>query len=605
MAILFDLMLLLLPIAIIGGIVAAVVAWRRREGDLEPETEADRGIGTVKRLYFYVATFAYMMVASTGAVLVARFVLDELFGPTVLSRNASQLALGVVLAGIWTPIWAWHRVRVQRFAEEEPTERRSILRKLYVYVTLGVAAALVAQASVELLRWALGAESFHGYPVAAVSVWGALWAFHWMAEGAEGQPTDETRTVRRAYLYVTSAYSLTMLAVGLSLAIYLVLREAYEGLFSVPVLLQGEEPLWGDLMRNSLSVALIGAGLWAWHWLYAARHDTESSLRQFYLYTLAVLGGIVTTLVATGVIAYGVLVWLIGAPEDDSATAHFRFLPSALAPLVVGLGLWLYHWSTLQRERAAGGQLLVARRTYAYIMAALGLGALAAALIVLVPTVIGIGVTSAREVLVDNDWWRNRIALVITLALVGGPVWGYYWFSMERRVTASGPDERASLPRRVLLYGVLGVGTLAVLGNISYLLFIFLDALLEDTLSLTLLREAKWAIGNVVAAGLIVPYYALILRDDRRALPQAAAQGPGPRKPVTVLVAEGSEDFINQLEAALKGKVRVLQRADSGVGVPDLSASDLESLEQRISQAAGSRVLLVVDAMGVHTYSYR
>jgi hypothetical protein len=176
---------------------------------------------------------------------------------------------------------------------------------------------------------------------------------------------------------------------------------------------------------------------------------------------------------------------------------------------------------------------------------------------------------------------------------------------MERRVTASGPDERASLPRRVLLYGVLGVGTLAVLGNISYLLFIFLDALLEDTLSLTLLREAKWAIGNVVAAGLIVPYYGLILREDRRALPQAAAQRPGPRKPVTVLVAEGSEDFINQLEAALKRKVRVLQRADSGVGVPDLSASDLESLEQRISQAAGSRVLLVVDATGIQVYSYR
>lgn len=596
---------LLVPLAIIGGIVAAVVAWRRREGGLEPETEADRGIGTVKRLYFYVGTFAYMMVASTGAVLVARFVLDELFGPAVLSRDESQLALGIVLAGIWTPVWAWHRLRVQRFIEEEPSERRSILRKLYVYVTLAVTAALVAHASVELLRWAFGARSFSGYAVAALVVWGGLWTYHWLAERTEGHVTDETRTVRRFYLYATSSYSLAMVAVGLSLVIYLVLREAYEGLFSLPVLLREEEPLWGDVIKNASAVVLTGSGLWASHWLYAARHDTESALRQFYLYTLAVLGGIVTTLVATGVIAYGVLVWLIGVPEDDSATAHFRFLPSALAPLVVGLSLWLYHWSTLQRERAAGGQLLAARRIYAYIMAALGLGALAAALIVLVPTVIGIGVTSAREVLVDNDWWRNRIALVITLALVGGPVWGYYWFSMERRVTRSGPEERASLPRRVLLYGVLGVGTLAVLGNISYLLFIFLDALLEDTLSLTLLREAKWAIGNVVAAGLIVPYYALILREDRRAPPQAAAQRPGLRKPVTVLVAEGSEDFVNQLEAALKGKVRVLQRADPGVRVPDLSASDLEGLEQRIAQAAGSRVLLVVDAMGVHTYSYR
>ncbi|MDP2950723.1 MAG: DUF5671 domain-containing protein [Chloroflexota bacterium] len=605
MQILFGLLQLLVPLMIIGGIVAAVVAWRRREGDLEPETEADRGIGTVKRLYFYVATFAYLIVAGVGVALLARYVLDELFGPTVLSRDESQLALGVALAAIWTPIWAWHRLRVQRFAEEEPTERRSILRKLYVYLTLAVTAALVAHASVELLRWAFGARSFSGYAVAALVVWGGLWVYHWLAESAEGQPTDETRTVRRLYLYVTSAYSLTMLAVGLSLAIYLVLREAYEGLFSVPVLLQGEEPLWGDLMRNSLSVALVGAGLWGWHWLYAARLDAESTLRQFYLYALAVLGGVITTLVATGVIAYGVLVWLIGVPEEASATAHFHFLPGALSPLLIGISLWLYHWQVVQHERAAAGQLPDARRIYAYVMAALGLGALAAALIVLVPTVIGIGITSAREVLVENDWWRNRIALVVTLALVGGPVWAYYWFSMQRSATIGGPEERASLPRRVLVYGVLGVGTLAVLGNISYLLYTFLDALLEGTLSLTLLREAKWAIGNVVAAGLIVPYYGLILREDRRALPQAAAQRPGPRKPVTVLVAEGSEDFINQLEAALKGKVHVLQRAEPDVGLPELSVDDLRSLEQRISQAAGTRVLLVADAMGVQTYSYR
>jgi hypothetical protein len=596
---------LLVLLVIIGGIVAAVVAWRRREGDLEPETEADRGIGTVRRLYFYVGTFAYMMVASVGVVLVARYVLDELFGPPVLLRGETQLALGVALAAIWTPIWAWHRLRVQRFAEEEPTERRSILRKLYVYVTLGVTAALVAHASVELLRWVLGAKSFSGYPVAALVIWGGLWVFHWMAESAEGQPTDETRTVRRVYLYATSTYSLTMLAVGLALAIYLVLREAYEGLFSVPMLLQEEEPLWGDLMKNSLSVALVGAGLWAWHWLYAARRDAESALRQFYSYAFAILGGVITTLVATGVIAYGVLVWLIGVPEEASAAAHFRFLAGALSPLIIGMGLWLYHWQLVQREHAAAEQLPAARRIYAYVMAALGLGALGASIIVLVPTVIAMGVTSAREVLVDNDWWRNRIALVITLALVGGPVWGYYWFSMERRVTASGPEERASLPRRVLVYGVLGVGTLAILGNISYLLFVFLNALLEGTLSLALLRDAKWSIGVVAAAALFVPYYWLILRADRLALPEPVAQPSVERKSVTVLIAEGGGPFVGQLETALRGKVRVLHRADPDVGLPELSAEELQCLERSIAEAAGSRVLLVADATGIQVYSYR
>jgi hypothetical protein len=605
MMILFSLLQLLVPLAIIGGIVAAVVAWRRREGGLEPETEADRGIGTVKRFYFYLATFAYLMVASVGVVLAARYVLDELFGPAELSRDTGQLALGVALAVIWTPIWAWHRLRVQRFAEEEPTERRSILRKLYVYVTLGVTAALMAHASVELLRWVLGAKSFSGYPVAALMIWGGLWVFHWMAESAEGQPTDETRTVRRVYLYATSACSLTMLAVGLALAIYLVLREAYEGLFSVPVLLQEEEPLWGDLMNNSLSVALVGAGLWAWHWLYTARFDAESALRQFYSYAFAILGGVITILVATGVIVYGALVWLIGVPEEASAAAHFRFLAGALSPLIIGIGLWLYHWQVVQREHAAAGQLPAARRIYAYVMAALGLGAFGASIIVLVPTVIAMGVTSAREVLVDNDWWRNRIALVITLALVGGPVWGYYWFSIERRVTASGPEERASLPRRVLLYGVLGVGTLAVLGSISYLLFVFLDALLENALSLTLLRDAKWSIGVLVAAALFVPYYALILRADRLAGGEPVSRPSLPRKSVTVLIGEGGDPLVHRLESALRGRVRVLHWVDPDVGLPELSADELQRLERCIAGAAGSGILLVAGATGVQVYSYR
>ena len=595
---------LLIPLAVIGGIVAAIVAWRRREG-LEAEAEADRGIGTVKRLYFYAATFAYMIVAGVGIVLVGRYVLDELFGPQVLSRETGQLALGVALALIWTPIWVWHRLRVQRFVQEEPAERRSILRKLYVYLTLGVAAALAAQACVELLRWIFGARSFGGYPVAAVVVWSGLWAFHWIDERGEGQPTDETRTVRRIYLYFTSAYGLTMLAVGVSFAIYLVLREAYEGLFSVPLLLRGEEGLWGDVMKNALAAALVGAGLWAYHWLYVARLDTESAIRQFYLYVFAVLGGVITTLSATGVVVFGVLQWLIGTPEEPSATAHFRLLPGALSPLIIGLGLWFYHWATVQQERAAAGQLRAAKRIYGYVMAALGLGAVGASIVVLVPTAIGITVASAREVLVGTDWWRDRIVLVLTLGLVGVPVWAYYWFSMQRMAAAADAEERTSLPRRMLIFGVLGVGTLAFLGNISYLLFVFLEAVLEDTLSLTLLRDAKWSMGAVVAAGLLAPYYWLILQEDRQATGEPGVGAAAPRKSVTVLIPEGGSAFIAQLEAVLGGKARVLRRLDPDVGTPELSADDLQGLERRVTEAAGSRVLLVADATGVQVYSYR
>ena len=42
---------------------------------------------------------------------------DDAFGPATFGRGGSgSLALGVVLAFVWTPVWAWHRLRVMVFA---------------------------------------------------------------------------------------------------------------------------------------------------------------------------------------------------------------------------------------------------------------------------------------------------------------------------------------------------------------------------------------------------------------------------------------------------------------------------------------------------------
>jgi hypothetical protein len=72
-----------------------------------------------------------------------------------------------------------------------------------------------------------------------------------------------------------------------------------------------------------------------------------------------------------------------------------------------------------------------------------------------------------------------------------------------------------------------------------------------------------------------------------------------------VLIAEGGGAFLSQIEAATGRKVRVLRRADPDVGVPELSADDLQGLQRRVAEAAGSQVLLVADRAGVQVYSYR
>ncbi len=590
----------LVPLLVIVAIIAAIVTaarWRREGLETEEEMRA-----VAKRLYFHFGSFVYMMVASVGVVLIARYVLDELFGPARLDTDVTPLALGVVLAVIWTPVWIWHRGRVQRMLDDDPAERSSLLRKVSVYLALLVTAALVAQASVDLLRWLFRDRSFGGYAPAAMVVWGALWALTWAMETQEGQPTEETRTVRRLYLYVTSAYSLAMLAVGASAVLYVVFREAYEGIVDLPVMFQREQGLWGDEMKNPLAWGLAGGAVWSVHWFRFARGDAASDLRQFYLHALAIMGGVAATLAATGVLLFFLLQWGIGTPEHDSAAVHFRVVPGALAPLLVGLLLWVYHWSVLQHERATRRELAIARRIYRYVMTALGLGAMAGAVIVAVPTVIAIIVTSAQEVLVGPDWWRDRIVLALTLGLLGMPVWGYHWYQAQRSAAELGAEERYSLPRRVLVFAAIVISGLAILGTVSHILFLLLDAILNNELSLTLLRDAKWSMGALVAAAAFGPYYWLVLREDWRV--GAPAPKRAAAKPVMLLIAEDGRAIVDRLEEALDVKVGVLQRADPDAGLPSLTDEDIARLNKRIAEAPGGRVLLVADASGVEVYSY-
>ena len=122
--------------------------------------------------------------------------------------------------------------------------------------------------------------------------------------------------------------------------------------------------------------------------------------------------------------------------------------------------------------------------------------------------------------------------------------------------------------------------------------------------TLTLLREAKWSMGTLVAAALFGPYYWLVLQEDWRA-GAPVPERPAAAKSVTLLIAEDGRAIVGRLEEALGVKVRVLQRADPDIGLPALTDEDVARLNRRIAEAPGGRVLLVADASGVEVYSYR
>lgn len=587
-------MLMALPILLIVAIIVVFVVTAQRE--------SKENVSTTKRLYFYLLSFAALLVAANGLILLLNFLIDRLFRQVILSGASTEqlgLSLAFLLVGsaLWVPHWAY----IQSQVRKSPAEAESSLRKLYIYAIMFISLVFAVISLSRFLGWAFRIDRFNSGMVSALLVWVPLWLYHWQLERKEGQPTPAAKMLRRWYTYLTSFYSLAMVATGVAFVVFGLLRFAYDNAFTVPVLAGEQHPLWGRNTRFALSVAIAGAPVWVWHWFKVARGDPESTLRQVYLYLYAILLGALTILTSLALIIFAALSWAFGSAKAPTAVQHFRSLPAFVAPLALGVALWVYHWNTVQREsRQLAFRLLSARRAYTYFMAALGLGTAAAGVIILVPTVIDLFVSSARSVLAGADWWRNRTSWILTLLMIGGPWWTYYWLSVQKQARAGGAEERAALTRRLHIYIVLVLSMLALLGSLVFTLYLFLKAGLGGTLSVTVLQRAKWGIGVSVTAALIANYYWAALRDDLA----VGAEKVVRKNLVTVVAGRQGKSLALPLEEKLGYRVKVIERLEPEAGPPSVSGEELEALTRRIKDSPGGKVFVVVGDDGIKVYSY-
>ena len=559
-------------------------------------------MSTIKRLYFYVVAFVALIVVANGATTMLGAILDRLLPDRLLLGSlATPFSLGLAMIIPGLPLWLIHWRATQRYVRRDPEEVGSVQRKLYLNLLLFISAVVVLGVSLSILRWFLGAEDaqLDGSSLAGLLVWGSVWSYHWRVESGEGQPSPVGKTLRRWYLYVTSGYSLVMLVGGLGTILAVLLSGIYNAIF--PSVTLDITSTWGDPMRMGVSLMVIGGLWWGFHWLYAARGDRESVLRQVYLYLFAVLGGIATVLSIVGWLIYQILRFLLGG-VDASASSHFEFLVFTLPALFLGIALGGYHWRVAQEEvTGMPRRLLGAGRGYRYIMASLGLASFSAGMITLVYVLLSFLVALSPGILLGNNWWQNPLSAALAMLVVGMPVWFYFWTAAQSVALQGGPEERAILPRRIFLYVVLGAAMLSILGNLSFLLFQFINGLIQGTLSMDVLREARVSIGVVITAGIFLGYYWSILREDQKVGTEAAPR----RKEIMVLVGEKAATLVPQIEEALGTRPRVLHNLASDEGPPSLSQEQFLELAGRVAAAPGGKVLLVVTEGAVLVYPYR
>ena len=588
MEILLSLLSSFVPLVVLGLIIWAIVSFSRRGRE---ETAADPGIGTVRRLFIYGGALGGAFMGASGLALLVGGLVD-LIGPgdIVIGEEDTTLALGLSLAVVGAPVWGLFWWAGERSLRDHPVERRSLARRAYTNVVRAASLVVVLVASVGVVSMLLGAEDFSGEPWGWALVWSGLWLIHDWRLRAEPAPSDDTRLLDRLYLYFGGVLGLGVVAPALGGVLYAPLRSAYDAAF-VDSAVAGDT-VWED-MRSALSVFVVAAPVWYWHWFRQALRETGTTLWRVYLFLFGVLGGVVAALVGTGGVLYLALVWVLDAPEAEAAE-HFEMVPGFGTAVIVGAAVWGYHRITQRELAPAEAERSEPERVYCYLIAAAGVVTLAAGLVTVFVLAVE-ALTPDADVVRESGWWREWLAAALTFLLMGAPLWLWYWSDVQRHVRRTPAAERLAPSRRVFIFAVAGVSVLTATINLVIVLFRILQGLLEGQLTQNEIYDARWSIAFVLTTGAIGIYYWLVLREDRSAIAllEPAAESAS-RKLVLLVAPDGvAADLAPGLQR-LGDRVTRWQRLDMAESGAPLSDDAVAALHDRIASFEAERVIVLV-----------
>jgi hypothetical protein len=511
---------------------------------------------TVRRLYFYGVAAISLTAVTWSVIGLIRLILSEGVGEGQILGLATLLA--AIIVGL--PIFLFHWLMAQRQAGQEPDERASLVRRVYLYGMMLVGAVPILNNLYLLLDRALvallGGQHFDelglGERLAVVLVWGVVWFYlgrELQADNRRITLDDAHRTIRRLYLLILAAGGLVMVTLGAF--------ELLQTLLQWPA-----TALWRTPIADAGALLLAGAGIWLGHWWLlqqgmATEHPAEerSVLRKVYLY-LAVFIYSVLAVFGLSTVLKRLIELALGAPPSTEPLLSQLSMPLPL--ILVGGVLWAYHWQVLQQDanRApeAPRQASV-RRIYAYLVAGIGLAVLLSGVVGLFYTIIDL-LTSPGAI--GLDYYRTQVAVFSAMVLVGAPIWLRSWPRMQQLALTSAPSaqggekqetqnvgagERRSIARKIYLYFYVFVASLAIFGSAGWFVYHILTALLGADLPDDFLTQVLTALVITLLAVGVWLYHGWAIRRDGQ-LDQAEQNRR--LAEVAVAVIDGDEGKLGQ-----------------------------------------------------------
>ncbi len=207
---------------IVEGTMFWVYHWRVLQIDIGQTSEAPHQ-ARLRRLYYYLVAGAGLALVAwgfahlLGALIAAgAFWVQQTWGGNFVYQFSAdwfreQVSLNAAMLIVGTPVWVWHWRVTDRLARrpDDPAgveERRSVLRKAYIYLALFAAAVILliqpAQFVYRLLNVLLGAPMSHDFwdqiagEVSNSLVAALLWAYHWLALRRDRQLGEERTRVQ-------------------------------------------------------------------------------------------------------------------------------------------------------------------------------------------------------------------------------------------------------------------------------------------------------------------------------------------------------------------------------------------------------------------------
>lgn len=549
-------------------------------------------MSTARRVFFYLVAGITLGIFAAGVGNLLSLIFDvTIKGPAQvggIAFNQQQFSLGLAMTIIGGPLWFMFWRAIQHRVTGNQEEIGAGMRKFYLNLILLVTALTGLTNFGGFLIWLIAGvqiASFSAGGLAAFIVAGTIWYYHWRVSETEGHPSPAAKTLRRWYVYYLSGFGLVWLAAG---PVFLI-NSAVVSLPVVGTIVRGQ--FWNGTSQMSVVWIVLGGITWYFHWSRMAKDDFDSVLRQVYFYLLAIFGAAIAALVALTITIYQIFIWIFGG-VTTSAGQHFQFLGWTIPTILVGVGIWAYHRSLAQEEASQTNERwLSPQRIHFYLMSFLGLGTLVSGLITIFGLFLGLIISGAStQIATVPGWWRGQLSLSLALLLVGTSMWLYYWSRILQRAVAGGVAEWRSRSRRIYLYVIVGATIIAMAASLVNIVYQLLNAILQSTSALDVLRNSKWSLQALIVAAPLLWFHWQITRADQKSGAEAAAV----HKNVTFLAGAQMEAVISRIEDKLSYKIRVLHKVEPpGAQVPVLSDEEIAVLTDGIQSASTSKVLLV------------